>query len=225
MIGLLVLGAAVAASLLLHSAAPMAGYIMAVLGLTAWRSRDGSHLQLYRRIRPGIVGQSALALIAVACMVGLLLSLGNPLLNFSWYAYVTAHLAASRDGADTGSLAPSVAGGGMNVLLEPLSYGWLVVPFLVLLVFLLPRLALAEERLFRSGTRSWRQGTFRSLLFGFAHLPMGIPLGAALGLSLGGLWFTHQYFRGGVQRAAVYHLTYNLLALCLILALLLIPWQ
>ena len=49
-----------------------------------------------------------------------------------------------------------------------------------------------------SPTRTWLQGIYRSLVFGLAHLPMGIPLGAALALSIGGLWFTYQYFRGGV---------------------------
>ena len=53
-----VLAAAALASLLLNSAAPLAGYIMAVLALTAWRSRDGAHLALYRRIRPLAVVQS-----------------------------------------------------------------------------------------------------------------------------------------------------------------------
>jgi hypothetical protein len=32
-----------------------------------------------------------------------------------------------------------------------------------------------------------------------------------LALAVGGLWFTHQYFRGGVERSTVHHLTYNLL--------------
>jgi hypothetical protein len=214
--GLVVLAAAAVASLLLNSAAPLAGYIMAVLALTAWRSRDGAHLALYRRIRPLAVAQSVVLLACVAGTVALLLSLQNPLLNFSWYAVLLEHVSASpSDGIP--------AGGAANVLLEPLSYRWLAVPFVGLLLFLLPRLALTEERIFRSGTRTWRQGIYRSLIFGLAHLPMGIPLGAALGLSIGGLWFTRQYFRGGVQLAAVSHLTYNLVALCIISVLVFVP--
>src|SRR5581483_1968633 len=141
-------------------------------------------------------------------------------------------LAPQLGDAPGGIGGPSSAGGGPgagepppgNIILEPLAYRWLAVPFLLLLLFVLPSLAAAEERLFRQGTRGWRQGLVRSLIFGLAHWPMGIPLGAALALSIGGLWFTYQYFRGGIARSTVYHLTYNLLAILLIVLLLVIPW-
>jgi hypothetical protein len=224
MLGFLLLVLAAALSVVLGSAAPISVYVVGMLLLTAWRSRDASHLRLYRLIRLRVVGQSLLVLAVVAAAIVLILSLGNPILNFSWYgaligelgrsAPVTGPGGASNPGSTSGMGGSAQTGG--NILLGPLSYPWLIVPFLALLLFLLPRLAATEEQVFRQGTRNWRQALYRSLIFGLAHFPMGIPLGAALALSLGGLWFTYQYFKGGVVRSAVYHLTYNLLALGLV---------
>lgn len=52
--------------------------------------------------------------------------------------------------------------------------------------------------------------------FGLVHCLAGIPVFAGLALSLGGLWFTYQYFRGGVEASTVHHLTYNLLIMAAI---------
>ncbi len=220
--GLLVLLLAVLLSGLLHSALPLTAYVLGVLTLTAWRNRRGTQLRLYRQIRLSILLQSVLVLAVVAVVIGLVLSLDNPILNFSWLALLAPQLGGMPGGIGGPDSAGEPPPG--NIILEPLAYRWLVVPFLLLLLFVLPSLAAAEERLFRQGTRSWRQGIVRSLIFGLAHWPMGIPLGAALALSIGGLWFTYQYFRGGIARSTVYHLTYNLLAILLIVLLLVIPW-
>ena len=40
---------------------------------------------------------------------------------------------------------------------------------------------------------------------------MGVPVCAGLALSLGGLWLTHQYFRGGVERSTLHPTAYNLM--------------
>lgn len=226
--GLLALLLVVLLSGLLHSALPLTAYVIGMLALAAWRNRRGTQLRLYWQIRLSILLQSTLVLAVVAVAIGLLLSLDNPILNFSWLTLLAPQLGDAPGGIG----GPSSAGGGPgagepppgNIILEPLAYRWLAVPFLLLLLFVLPSLAAAEERLFRQGTRGWRQGLVRSLIFGLAHWPMGIPLGAALALSIGGLWFTYQYFRGGVARSTIYHLTYNLLAILLIVLLLAIPW-
>ena len=63
--------------------------------------------------------------------------------------------------------------------------------FIGLLAYVMPLLVLAEERLFRrglerGGARRWARAT---VVFGLAHLLMGIPVGLALALSWGGLAF------------------------------------
>ncbi len=219
--GLLVFGAVALVAFVARSPVPLALYVMAVLVLGAWRNRRGEHLRLYRRVRPVMVLQSVLVLLCVASVVYGLLSLRNPVLNFSWFGYLMSRTGgAGGEAGGPGSVGGAPAG---NVLMGPLSYRWLTVPFVALLFFLLPQLALAEEELFRRGTRTWRQGVVRSVIFGLAHLPMGIPLGAALALSIGGLWFTYQYFRGGVMRSASYHLAYNLVVMTAIVVLVVLP--
>ena len=66
-----------------------------------------------------------------------------------------------------------------------------------LLVPALPLFAEAEEKMFRLGAeRRSRWGRFRrSVEFGLAHALIGIPIGAALGLSVGGMYFTSRYLR------------------------------
>lgn len=99
--------------------------------------------------------------------------------------------------------------GGANLTLSGLQWKWYALIYLPVLMFALPRLAKEEEELFREGTRTWSEGIKRSIVFGLVHLIMMIPLGAALALSVGGLWFTRQYFKGGVTRSTTYHAVYN----------------
>lgn len=96
-----------------------------------------------------------------------------------------------------------------------------VVPavFLVLLAPALPLFAEAEERLFRAGSehRSTAARLGRGVLFGLAHALVGIPVGAALALSIGGWYFTWAYLRGyrrggpaaGLRESTCAHLAYN----------------
>ena len=224
--GLLVLAAAVAAALVLRSTVPLVTYVMAVLASAAWRGRHGEHLQLYRQITPVILLRNAGVLLAVGTTAFALLTLGHPILTFSWYGALLAYsgvgpLGGGNAEAPFGEEGTDAVIG--NLLLSPLDYTWLAVPFVLLMFFLLPRLAAVEEGIFRRGTRDWRDGVVRSVVFGLVHLTMGIPLGAALALSLGGLWFTRQYFLGGVERSAVHHLAYNLIALTALLVLLFVP--
>jgi hypothetical protein len=89
--------------------------------------------------------------------------------------------------------------------------------FFLLLLFGLPRLAVIEEEAFREVTESWGDGIVRSIGFGLVHMIMGVPLGGGLALSIAGLVFTYQYFRGGVDLSARTHFHYNLI---IVLALL-----
>ena len=99
---------------------------------------------------------------------------------------------------------------------------WLVpLVFIVLLVPALPLFAFREEELFRLGAEDWSgwQRALKAVKFGLVHAVIGIPIGVALALSLGGAYFQWAYLRGyrasgGAQRAAVLestraHTAYN----------------
>ena len=76
---------------------------------------------------------------------------------------------------------------------------WLVpLVFVTLLAPALPLFAQREEEIFRLGAeeRTRRQRMVRSVLFGLVHAVVGIPIGAALALSVGGFYFTQRYLAG-----------------------------
>jgi hypothetical protein len=105
------------------------------------------------------------------------------------------------------------------------------VVFVTLLLIGLPLLVEGEEWVFRRGAehRSRAANARRSVLFGLVHALIGIPIGVALALSIGGFYFTWAYLRvwrrTGSEEAALAestrsHLAYNLvIAAIVILAL------
>lgn len=99
----------------------------------------------------------------------------------------------------------------------------LIVPavFVVLLLPALPLLVEREELTFRLGAERWStpKRITKALLFGLIHAAVGIPIGVAIALSIGGAAFTLAYlgaFRStGRRREALFestrlHLAYNL---------------
>ena len=111
----------------------------------------------------------------------------------------------------------------------------LIVPivFVVLLLPALPLLVEREEQAFRLGAESWStpKRIGKALLFGLVHALVGIPIGVALALSIGGAAFTLAYLRGwrqtGSRRAALdessrLHLAYNLSIVALVAAVLVV---
>jgi len=108
-----------------------------------------------------------------------------------------------------------------------------VLPALIVVALLLCLcgFALREERLFRRGDEQRHLGTrlWRSLLFGLAHLVMGIPIGAAIGLGVGGFGFSQVYlnrwrasrsrYRSVLDSTRV-HVVYNLILIGLVIVLL-----
>jgi hypothetical protein len=104
--------------------------------------------------------------------------------------------------------------------------------FIGLLIVGLPLLVAREEWLFRRGaeTRGTATNVWRSLVFGLAHAVVGIPIGAALALSIGGLYLTWCYLEGwketrsqagALLESTRAHLAYNLTIITLVLASLL----
>ena len=101
------------------------------------------------------------------------------------------------------------------------------VAFVSLLVVSLPLLVAREEWIFRRGAE--HRGTWsnvgRCIVFGLAHAIIGIPLGAALALSLGGAYLTACYLRGwratrsqagALLESTRAHLAYNATILALL---------
>ena len=114
--------------------------------------------------------------------------------------------------------------GQANLVFSGLSWKWYAVVFLPVLALALPRLARAEEVTYRAGTRNWLDGSLKSLRFGLGHMVMLIPFGVSLALTLAGLWFTLQYFRGGVGQSTVYHAAFNTTVVAAVfLTVLLVP--
>ena len=75
---------------------------------------------------------------------------------------------------------------------------WLIpVIFMALVLLALPLFANAEERMFRMGAQLWstRQRVMKVLQFGLIHAVIGIPIGVALALSVGGAYFMAVYLR------------------------------
>lgn len=75
---------------------------------------------------------------------------------------------------------------------------WLVpAVFMMLLLPALPLFAHAEERMFRMGAEQWSRGrrVLKTVQFGMVHALIGIPIGAALALSVGGAYFMWTYLR------------------------------
>jgi hypothetical protein len=105
---------------------------------------------------------------------------------------------------------------------------WIVpAVFLTLLLPALPLFAEREERMFRAGAEEWSLGRRirRGLEFGLVHALIGIPIAAALALSIGGWYFTAMYLRVwnrthdrelAVLESTRAHFVYNAEALLLI---------
>ncbi|HEY0518491.1 MAG TPA: hypothetical protein VGC84_03270 [Ilumatobacteraceae bacterium] len=100
---------------------------------------------------------------------------------------------------------------------------WLIpLVFMVLVVAALPLFANAEERMFRMGAQRWttRHRIVKIVQFGLIHAVIGIPIGVALALSVGGAYFMSVYLRsysrtGSVEEATLEstraHTAYNAL--------------
>lgn len=101
--------------------------------------------------------------------------------------------------------------------------------FVTLLLIGLPLLVEGEEWVFRRGAqhRSRVANARRSVLFGLVHSVVGVPIGVALALSVGGFYFTWAYLRvwraTGSEEAALAestrsHLAYNLVIAAIVIA-------
>lgn len=156
-------------------------------------------LVILRRIRPLMIIQNTVVLVFVVTVSVMLNSI--PVLGWGWWQLLDS----------------STEAGGQNAIMASTSIPIVGTIFLVVLFFAMPRLAEYEEELFRKGTTNWKNGVKRSILFGLVHCFMGVSIGVGLALSICGLWFTHQYFKGGVKRSTSYHAAWNLAIVSLVI--------
>ena len=161
-------------------------------------------LELVRGLRPRHFLPVPLVLAAVVAAAVFLQSL--PILSFGWWT------AIGGQGNPVFGVTERTAGTAFEI----------VVPlvFVALLIPALPLLVEREEMLFRLGAELWSapKRVAKVLLFGLVHAIIGIPIGTALALSIGGAWFMLGYLRAyrqtGSRRAALAestrcHLAYN----------------
>lgn len=139
-----------------------------------------------------LVSQSLVVLALVLLAGVILILLWPPVLGFTWLSL----LSTKRDV-------------GTNLLVAPAKYPYFGVLFFLLLLVNVPRLARAEEYRFRLRTRDWAHAVRRSIRFGLAHCVVGVPIGFGLAIAIGGLWFSYQYFQGGIRRSILAHTVYN----------------
>jgi len=169
------------------------------------RSEARRHtVEIVRGLRPRHFLNAVGVLIAVIGAASILLFV--PPLRFGWWTAI--------GGQGNPVLGSSSRFNGS--LLE-----WLVpAAFVALLVPLLPLFAEREELMFRAGAedRTVTGRIRRSVEFGLVHALIGIPVGVALALSIGGWYFTVVYLRAarergraaGVAESTRAHLAYNL---------------
>lgn len=143
----------------------------------------------------------------LALVVGASIALTSvPPLDFGWWT------AIGGQGNPAFGVTERTAGTALEVVVP--------IVFIVLLVPALPLLVEREELTFRLGAETWStpKRIGRAVLFGLVHAVVGIPLGVALALSIGGAAFTLAYLRAyretGLRREAILessrlHLAYN----------------
>ena len=194
---------------------------VAVLGFVAFRLLGAAGLigrrdvrdhiwKIVRGVRPRHVLLAIPVLAAVATAATLLLEV--PGLDFGWWTAIGGE----------GNPVVGSTGRTRGTALE-----WLIpLAFLVLLAPVLPLFAEREERIFRLGAERWSTArrVRRGLEFGLVHAVIGIPIGVALALSIGGWYFTWAYLRGhrrGGQETALMastraHFAYNAVVLVVV---------
>ncbi|MEY2568323.1 MAG: hypothetical protein QOE35_2852 [Actinomycetota bacterium] len=138
-------------------------------------------IDIVRGVRPRHVLLAPVALAAVLTAAVLLIQV--PGLDWGWWTAI-------------GGSGNPVVGVTQQTHGSPLEW---IVPalFLTLLFPALPLFAEREERMFRAGAeeRSTPQRIWRGVQFGLVHALIGIPIGVALALSIGGWYFTAMYLR------------------------------
>jgi hypothetical protein len=158
-------------------------------------------------------------LLAVPVLAGVLVVatplLAVPGLDFGWWTAI-----GGEGNPAVGVGRPSATPGPLETIIP--------IVFVTLLLVGLPLLVEGEEWVFRRGAqhRSRPANARRAVLFGLVHALIGVPIGVAMALSVGGFYFTWAYLRAwratGSEDAALdestrSHLAYNLVIASLVI--------
>ena len=170
------------------------------MGTTLFDGTLQKNLTVISNITIWMVAQN-LAIIVVVVSAFFVLTKLHPVFKWSWFS-----LFQTREDEVAGK-EPE----GTNINIMPMHIKYFGLVFALLLMVNLPSLAMTEEKWFRAGTENWLDGLYISFLFGMVHCLVGVPVGAGVAITLGGVWFTHQYFSGGIELSALHHTTYNLI--------------
>jgi hypothetical protein len=137
--------------------------------------------QVTRGLRPRHFAPVPLLLTAVLVAASLLVQL--PILDFGWWT------ALGGEGNPVFGSTERTRGTPLEVIVP--------IVFVLLLLPALPLFARREEELFRLGAERWSPArrVWKALQFGLVHALIGIPIGVALALSIGGAWFQRVYLR------------------------------
>lgn len=144
-------------------------------------------------------------LVAALVVIAAMLLVQIPLLDFGWWS------ALGGEGNPVFGSTERTAGTALEIVIP--------LVFMSLLAPALPLFAEREEQMFRAGAEDWStpKRLLKGVKFGLVHAIIGIPIGVALALSIGGWWFTIAYLRGfraGGREAALLestraHTAYN----------------
>jgi hypothetical protein len=177
-----------------------------VTGVRVARSRSGRRVVAAVRHRFGWRHVWPVPIVLTLVIVAASILMAVPGLDWGWWS------AIGGDGNPVFGSTESTSG---------TAWEWLIpLVFICLLIPALPLFAHAEERMFRAGAEEWSPARrlLKTVQFGMVHALIGIPVGAALALSIGGAYFMRvylrQYARTGSSNDATLesttaHATYN----------------
>jgi hypothetical protein len=189
---------------------------------------DRSWMQAYANIDWGLLGLEAIGIVFVVALTVGLYRLHPKIMGFGLVRIINSVFGEKprTHGYDSSfpgpehethseSSTPKMEGTNIAFLGTDIKFVGIVICLLLLTG--IPRWAGYEEDIFRLGTTDWWDGILRSIIFGFVHMLVGVPVAGALALSLVGMFFTHMYFVGGVELSTQAHFQYNLIIVSLAL--------
>lgn len=175
--------------------------------------QDLSWIKAYTKIDWVLLGLEAIGIVFILLLVVGIYRIHPGIMGFGWLRLVNRLMDNASKRYDDGT--PKMEGGNINLMGTNIKYVGVVVCLLLLTA--LPRFAATEEQWFRQGTVDWWDGIVRSLVFGFAHMLVGVPVVGAIAISAVGLFLTQMYFVGGVELSSQAHFQYNLILVSLLL--------